>query len=260
MREQAGYILGHLCQGRKGDDWVACQGRPGTPEDRVLRELAAESELEGTSGVPEGPRPTAPAAPVGGSPQLSGQAFSLRSPRGGGRRVGGRACARAGARRVARCHGDRRGPRTWDGSLAAPVYPAGAPSLPLRLPGRRGQLGIRIQGAPPAAYLSRQFRRAGSVPGESGSRARPASGPPGRSRAEQLRGNCLRSPPRRGRGPRPGSWETRPHHLPLSWVRTPVPIPPHNHTAPPVLPTRCFAYIYLCLQQPSKVVVSQFSK
>ena len=85
--------------GRGTTAWVAwgnqprCQGRPETPEDRVLSKVAGESELEGTSPVPERRRPTAQTTPVGGSPQLSGQAFSLRSTPGGGRRVGGRACA-----------------------------------------------------------------------------------------------------------------------------------------------------------------------
>ena len=122
-------------------------------------------------------------------------------------RAGGSAACRTLPRRLTRAQDFGRLP-------CRPYLPRRGSSLSPRLPELRGQLGIRIRGVPPAAYLFSRFRWLGSVPGESGSPDRPASGPPGRSRPGKRRrgsGSKLReegsTQSTQKLGPGPGSLE-----------------------------------------------------
>lgn len=65
-------FLSNLCLGRKGGQ-LRNQEKLGPPEDRVLREVVAESELEGTSAGIEGLRRCRPGGTGGRSPQVSGK-------------------------------------------------------------------------------------------------------------------------------------------------------------------------------------------
>lgn len=143
MSRQVVFSITGVRVGKGTTEWheagsqLRCRRRPGTPEDRVLREAAAEMELEDSSPGTERRRPSSPGGTRGGSPQLSGQALSLRGTPGGCRGLGCGAGARAGARRVARCHGDRRGP----GLRAAPLQPLSTRRGSVPFPAAPGALG-----------------------------------------------------------------------------------------------------------------------
>lgn len=146
---------------------LRCRRRPGTPEDRVLREAAAEMNSRTPARELSDGDPPAPAAPGVEAPSSRDKpcpSGALREAAAGWAAE----LARGPELGVSRVATETDAARDFGQLPCNPCLPAGAPSLSPRLPEPWGQLGVRIPDGPAAALPVAPARRGGKRPEQSG--------------------------------------------------------------------------------------------